>query len=102
MPFVDAVPSPAAPPVSARPVCADLSLCNVGSLSRRSGCNLAHFLHGRREVPFVKQRGPADESIGSGMSAIGCRLEIHTAIHANVVMQMPPLAPLANLLDLRQ
>ena len=50
----------------------------------------------------MKQGGSADEGIRAGMSAIGCCFKVHAAVHADVIMQMPVIAPLPRLLYFRQ
>ena len=41
----------------------------------------------------MKEGRAADESIGSGMRALGCSLEINTAVYADVVTETPLLPP---------
>jgi hypothetical protein len=61
--------------------------------------NVAHLLDGGAQIPLMEQSRAADESIRAGMGAIQCRLEIHSAIHSDMVAEVSFAAPGAGLLD---
>jgi hypothetical protein len=71
---------------------------------RRCGSfgNFAHLFHARFHAAQVKKRGAADKTVRAGVRAIGDGLEIHSAVHTDVVIEILLVTPLVSLLDFGQ
>src|SRR6266481_4747756 len=64
--------------------------------------NFSHLIDPSFHAAQMKKRRAADETVCAGVRAIGDSFEVHSAVNANVVIQVFLVPPLVSLLDFGQ